>query len=80
MLYILQVSVRYCHKGKNFKTFDPYEILELDLTATDAQIRRAYRQLARKFHPDKNHGDPNASKEYILVNKAYQCLENEEAR
>lgn len=35
---------------------------------------------ARKFHPDKNPGDPNAHKQFILVNKAYQCLENEESR
>ena len=53
------------------KTFDPHEILGVSIGADDATIRKAFRKLARKFHPDKNPGDPNAHKTFILLNKAY---------
>lgn len=67
-------------KGKNLKTFDPYEILNIEVTANDQEIRKAFWKLAKIHHPDKNPGDPNAHKTFILINKAYSCLENEETR
>lgn len=67
-------------KGKNLKTFDPYEILGISMDAEDKTIRKAFRKLARQFHPDKNPGDPTANKKFVLVNKAFSCLENEETR
>lgn len=53
------------------KTFDPYEILGLKIGADDVMIRKSFRKLARQFHPDKNPGDPDAHKKFILLNKAY---------
>jgi translocation protein SEC63 len=38
---------------KELKPFDPFEILGLERTATDQQIKKAYRQLSLKYHPDK---------------------------
>ena len=70
-------------KTKNsskLKGFDPFEILGVTGESTDKEIRKAYRGLARKFHPDKNKGDPDAHKAFVLVNKAFSCIENEEAR
>ena len=40
----------------DMKPFDPYEILELERGATDREIKKAYRQLSLKFHPDKVRG------------------------
>lgn len=43
----------------DLKPFDPFEILEIDRGATDKEIKKAYRQLSLRFHPDKN-PDPKA--------------------
>lgn len=67
-------------KGNSLKSFDPYEILHLDMMATDVQIKKSFKTLAKKYHPDKNMGDPDAHNQFILIHKAYKCLENEEAR
>ena len=37
----------------DMKPFDPFEILEIDRSATDREIKKAYRQLSLRFHPDK---------------------------
>jgi molecular chaperone DnaJ len=50
-----------------------YEVLEISPTATQADIKRAYRRLAKKFHPDSNHS--MASHEHIaIINAAYEVL------
>ena len=45
---------------KDLKTFDPYEILGVDMSSEDSTINKAFKKLARKYHPDKNPGDPDA--------------------
>lgn len=42
----------------DMKPFDPFEILEISSDATDKEIKKAYRQLSLKFHPDKVQGLP----------------------
>lgn len=54
--------------------FDPYEILGVDSFASSKDIRRAYRTLSLKHHPDKNPNDPASSAQFILIAKAYQSL------
>ena len=39
---------------------DPYEILNISSTATDDEVKKAYRELARKYHPDNYHDNPLA--------------------
>ncbi len=53
---------------------DYYEILGVKRSATPAEIKKAYRKLARELHPDKNPGDTKAEERLKLVNAAYDVL------
>mgnify|MGYP002626277570 CR=1 FL=1 len=59
---------------------DLYSLLGLKKDATHEDIRKAYRSLVFKIHPDKNKDDPEASSKFANINKAYQILSNEETR
>ena len=60
---------------------DPYKVLGLDSTATDEEIKKAYRRLAMKYHPDKVEGlgeevKKNAEAQFREINEAYETLKN----
>ncbi|CAN5329987.1 hypothetical protein BH10ACI1_BH10ACI1_03360 [soil metagenome] len=57
-----------------------YKILKVSTAATNAEIKSAYRRLARKFHPDKNNGSPETSKQFAEIAKAYEILGNRTQR
>jgi translocation protein SEC63 len=57
----------------------PYEILHLDKTASDQQIKRAYRKQSLQFHPDHN-SSPEAAQQFMLVAKAHEALTSETAK
>lgn len=57
-----------------------YEILEVSSNADKTTIKKAYRKLAKKYHPDKNAGDKEAERKFKLVNEAYQCLSDDQQR
>lgn len=59
---------------------DYYKILELDKTATQADIKKAYRKLARKLHPDLNPNDQSAQEKFQRVNEANEVLSDPEKR
>lgn len=59
---------------------DYYKILEIDKSATDADIKKAYRKLARKYHPDLNPNDKEAEKKFKELNEANEVLGNPENR
>ncbi len=59
---------------------DYYKTLGLDKTAKEADIKSAYRRLARKYHPDMNPGKPEAEEKFKEVNEAYQVLSDPEKR
>ncbi|WP_116768918.1 DnaJ C-terminal domain-containing protein [Maribacter litoralis] len=59
---------------------DYYKILELDKTATPAEIKKAYRKLARKFHPDVNPNDKTAQEKFQRINEANEVLGDPEKR
>jgi len=56
-----------------------YQILELTPSATKIDIKKAYRRLALKYHPDKNK-NPDAHEKFIVINEAYLILYDDEAR
>lgn len=57
---------------------DPYKVLGVSPDASDEEIKRAYRQLAKKYHPDRNPGDTEAAKKMQQVNAAYEQIKNPE--
>lgn len=59
---------------------DYYKILELDKNASDADIKKAYRRLARKLHPDLNPNDPAAKRKFQQINEANTVLSDPEKR
>jgi curved DNA-binding protein len=59
---------------------DYYKILGLGKNATADEIRKAYRRLATKYHPDKNPGDKNAESKFKELNEAKQVLSDPEKR
>ncbi|MGQ9920177.1 MAG: molecular chaperone DnaJ [Desulfobacca sp.] len=59
---------------------DAYEILGVPRDATDADLKKAYRKLARKYHPDVNPNDKEAEKKFKEISAAYDILSNPEKR
>ena len=59
---------------------DYYEVLGVDKTADEATIKRAFRQQAKKYHPDLNPGDKDAEEKFKEVNEAYQILSDPQKR
>ena len=57
-----------------------YSILGISKGATEAEIKKAYRQLSKKYHPDKNPGDKEAEEKFKEVNEANEILSNQEKR
>ncbi len=57
-----------------------YEILEVNENATQEEIKKSYRKLAKKYHPDINSGDPEAENKFKEINGAYEVLGDKEKR
>lgn len=61
--------------GKDF-----YEILGIGKSASQEEIKKAYRKLAIKYHPDKNPGDKEAEEKFKEISAAFEILKDEEKR
>lgn len=59
---------------------DYYEVLGVDRNADDAALKKAYRALAKKYHPDMNPGDKEAEKKFKEASEAYAVLSDAEKR
>ena len=58
---------------------DPYKILGVSPDASDEEVTKAYRRLAKKYHPDLNPGDETAAEKMSEINAAYDMIKNKEA-
>ncbi|MCB1478637.1 MAG: J domain-containing protein [Tepidamorphaceae bacterium] len=59
---------------------DPYKVLGVSKSASDAEIKSAFRKLAKKYHPDTNKDDPKAQERFSEANTAYELLSDKEKR
>jgi len=59
---------------------DYYEVLEVSKNCSGAELKKSYRKLAMKYHPDRNPGDKEAEEKFKVVNEAYQVLSDDEKR
>ena len=61
-------------------TQDPYEVLGVPRGASEEEVTKAYRKLAKKYHPDVNPGDKEAEKKFKEASEAYAVLSDAEKR
>ena len=59
---------------------DPYAILGVSRSADQVEIKAAWREMAKKLHPDQNRGDPNAHSRFTEVGRAYDLLKDPDKR
>src|SRR5258706_13717003 len=59
---------------------DYYEVLGLPRTASEEEIRKEFRKLARKYHPDVNPGNKSAEEKFKEINEAYEVLSDADKR
>jgi len=62
------------------QTDNYYALLEVRPQASKSEIKKAYRRLSMKYHPDKNPGDEQAAEHYKKINRAYEVLSNDDKR
>ena len=59
---------------------DYYEVLGIDRNADEASIKKAYRKMAKKYHPDMNKDNPDAEEKFKEVTEAYNVLSDKEKK
>jgi DnaJ-class molecular chaperone len=59
---------------------DPYDVLGVGRSASEAEVKRAYRKLAKQYHPDKHAGDKRAQAKFSEINSAYEIIGDKEKR
>ncbi|OUM62152.1 hypothetical protein PIROE2DRAFT_27510, partial [Piromyces sp. E2] len=59
---------------------DYYDILQVKRHATKQEIRKSYKKLSRKYHPDKNPGNKEAEEKFLKITEAYEVLMDDEKR
>ena len=73
-------SVKYCFEGVTNLARNPYIVLGLAPTASDEEIRAAFRNLAKKHHPDRNPDNPRAEERFKEISAAFDVIGDAESR
>ena len=60
--------------------YSPFDVLGLEESASTPEIKKAYRELSRLYHPDRNLDDEDAADKFIRISKAYEALTDEVTR
>ncbi|CAF2854606.1 unnamed protein product, partial [Rotaria sp. Silwood2] len=76
---IIYFIIGFYNLSANQNDFNPYETLGLSRTASDKEIRQAYKKLAKHWHPDKN-SESNAHEQFTNINAAYEILSDAKKR
>lgn len=77
---VLSASQRSISTTSSLSAKDYYKILGISKNSSAKDIKKAYYQLAKKYHPDTNKDDPNASKKFQEVSEAYEILSDDTKR
>jgi translocation protein SEC63 len=77
LLYVFTLQMG---QETEIKRFDPFKILGVEVGANASQIKKAYRELSKIYHPDKNPDDPLAQARFIEITKANTALTDEGAK
>lgn len=80
LAYLWYLNFDLVSRIEGLQSFDPYEILGLEIGAELSQIRKQYRRMSLVLHPDKNPDNPLAVQEFIRLTKAYNILTDDTAR
>ncbi|XP_030369187.1 protein tumorous imaginal discs, mitochondrial isoform X2 [Scaptodrosophila lebanonensis] len=76
----MQQQTRNFHRSSRLNAKDYYKILGVAKNANGKDIKKAYYQLAKKYHPDTNKDDPDSNKKFQEVSEAYEVLSDEQKR
>ncbi len=72
--------VRVAHRERMDHMRDPYDVLGVGRTASEAEVKKAYRRLAKTWHPDRNQNDPKAREKFSELNNAYEIIGDADKR
>ncbi|KAI9685914.1 MAG: DnaJ- protein scj1 [Bathelium mastoideum] len=79
-MILLQLLLVFLLPLLSFAAEDYYKILGVDRDADDRELKRAYRRLSKKYHPDKNPGDDTAKQTFVSIAEAYETLSDPNLR
>ena len=86
LIFLIPSVLCFCYLAHSVSTqgemarFDPFAILGVEQNAEEKEIKKAYRRMSLKYHPDKNVGDKSAEEMFMKIAKAYEALTDETSK
>ena len=75
--YLWYLNANLVNSMEALKSFDPFEIVGVDVGASKKEIKKEYRRKSLYMHPDKNPGNPLATQEFLRLSKAYKVSKHD---